>query len=1070
MVEHYNAFISYRHAPADSKIAAMVQRSLEHYRIPKAIQQQSGMRRIDRIFRDREELPITFNLNHDIGYALEHSDFLIVICSTSTCQSQWVTKEIETFLKTHNRHQVLTVLVDGEPYDVIPPILFYDEVEQVMPSGETYTERIPLEPLSCDLRGDPKKAMRTELHRMAAPLLGCSYDELVQRQRRYQRQRMMTVMSTLIAGTSLLAAYFFWTSVQIQKSYLTAEQNYQQSLKNQSRYLSAEAITALKNGDRLTALQLAIEALPTPEAPRPFISEAEYAMTKALMAYSAENDRIAAVNLFNHHADVSGFCTAVESRRLWSLDSQHNVYLWNTEDYSLIQMWKGVELEDEGIMFPELYRLSDSRILVTGSNKLRCMNADDGEILWERELPNVSRFQFHLTEDGRELGLFANADNLFYRLNAENGETLDTFPLYQQELPENGKFTYSKFAYSPDGQQIAFTFSYSKSLLNLDGAMSFVGLYDLNTQQWKCTQVEKTYFDDLRFTPEGMLVAAGIEWDGFEESAIFYSDQGTLQNLVGQTFRVMGFDAEQLERRWMAERPFSMVRAQTEILCGGYDDGRRAASEAVCLSFSNKCLLLESRTGEVLAEYELPATILNTQLKEDAVTWVLDSGEFAARRFASNNTSALSVLVGNIDKAVKTDTPFFVVSRDSSGADNILMYTSVPADPNWKQLEGEAVLGYWESQARNEQYYVYLTKDTSNYHLTFNVVDTQKLACTASVDLQEKATGVKACLAGIRDGEALVLRSGYSKEARNELLCFPLDGGEPTETTLQSPYDAVWAKWYEQEQKLFYLTGYELRCVDLTLGEETVIPITNQGKTLDSFFSKNFTSNPVSPELFLLAQLDGGTDYRPYALNLLTGELNEPAVGEADTLAFYAVYSPDSEQAAVPGEDCVQLLDRSGNEICRIPSDGRSAAGVFFLRGGTQLGILYSNQELICYDSTTGAAVEKTVLYDLGTLYLSWNQVEWQELGDGRGILLLHNSSPKAFIIDLEDWDFCAQIDNCLTCLPEQDCFLTGRSIDGRTVLGSIHRYSLPDLLTMARELLGDTAMSEEMRLNYGLG
>ena len=54
MIEHYNAFISYKHAPLDTKVASEVQTRLERFRIPKAIQKSSGIEKIDRIFRDKE--------------------------------------------------------------------------------------------------------------------------------------------------------------------------------------------------------------------------------------------------------------------------------------------------------------------------------------------------------------------------------------------------------------------------------------------------------------------------------------------------------------------------------------------------------------------------------------------------------------------------------------------------------------------------------------------------------------------------------------------------------------------------------------------------------------------------------------------------------------------------------------------------------------------------------------------------------------------------------------------------------------------------------------------------------
>ena len=81
---HYKAFISYKHAPADNVVAAEIQKRLERYHVPGAIRKKTGKNSIGRIFRDKDELPITSDLSDDIGRALEDADFLIVICSTST--------------------------------------------------------------------------------------------------------------------------------------------------------------------------------------------------------------------------------------------------------------------------------------------------------------------------------------------------------------------------------------------------------------------------------------------------------------------------------------------------------------------------------------------------------------------------------------------------------------------------------------------------------------------------------------------------------------------------------------------------------------------------------------------------------------------------------------------------------------------------------------------------------------------------------------------------------------------------------------------------------------------------
>ena len=171
MERKFDAFISYRHHPVDSAVAAAVQKQLEHFTIPRAVQQKTGKKRIEHIFRDKEELPVTSDLNDNIGLALSNSAYLIVICSPRTKESIWVQKEIETFLKTHNRENVLTVLAEGEPGDVIPELLLSEEITTTDANGNEITKTIPREPLSCDYRMGIRKAKSVELLRLECRIL-----------------------------------------------------------------------------------------------------------------------------------------------------------------------------------------------------------------------------------------------------------------------------------------------------------------------------------------------------------------------------------------------------------------------------------------------------------------------------------------------------------------------------------------------------------------------------------------------------------------------------------------------------------------------------------------------------------------------------------------------------------------------------------------------------------------------------------------------------------------------------------------------------------------------------------
>jgi len=206
----YDAFISYRHCELDQFVAVTLHKELEAFRLPKSIQKQLEVKgiekkKIERVFRDRDELPITNNLADPITNALRNSEFLLVICSPRLSQSMWCRKEIETFISMHGRERVFAVLIEGEPDESFPEELLYEERKTVDENGVEKMERIPIEPLAADVRGKNKseirKKIKEEVIRLAAPMFGCSYDDLKQR----HRERMMR---RIITGACVVSAIF----------------------------------------------------------------------------------------------------------------------------------------------------------------------------------------------------------------------------------------------------------------------------------------------------------------------------------------------------------------------------------------------------------------------------------------------------------------------------------------------------------------------------------------------------------------------------------------------------------------------------------------------------------------------------------------------------------------------------------------------------------------------------------------------------------------------------------------------------------------------------------------------
>ncbi len=202
-IVEYDAFISYRHRAPDMETAERIQNLLERFRVPADF----GKRRIGPIFRDKTELPAGKDLGETIREALRHSRFLIVVLSEDTAKSPWCMEEIRFFKECRKGRidHILPVLIGGEPEEVLPDILRFEEVPG--PEGTALRE---VEPLMGDIRADTRRGMRkklkTEYLRLAAQILGCRFDELYQRRRRHERRVRTAVAGGVIGLMSVTLA------------------------------------------------------------------------------------------------------------------------------------------------------------------------------------------------------------------------------------------------------------------------------------------------------------------------------------------------------------------------------------------------------------------------------------------------------------------------------------------------------------------------------------------------------------------------------------------------------------------------------------------------------------------------------------------------------------------------------------------------------------------------------------------------------------------------------------------------------------------------------------------------
>lgn len=118
----YDLFFSYRHKPLDSEVTEKMFNRVESYHLPESLRKQ-GYRDIERAFRDTEELAVSRVLTDTIDAALRSSRCLVIVCSTDTPSSEWVDREVATFLELGRADKIYPLLITGDPESSFPPSL-----------------------------------------------------------------------------------------------------------------------------------------------------------------------------------------------------------------------------------------------------------------------------------------------------------------------------------------------------------------------------------------------------------------------------------------------------------------------------------------------------------------------------------------------------------------------------------------------------------------------------------------------------------------------------------------------------------------------------------------------------------------------------------------------------------------------------------------------------------------------------------------------------------------------------------------------------------------------------------
>ena len=189
----YDVFFSYRHRPLDSEITQKLFNLAESYRLPKTLCAK-GLTGVRRAFRDTEELPVSRVLTDSIDKALHSTRCLVVVCSTDTPSSEWVDREVETFIELGRADFVFPILISGDPESSFPASMkqIPDIMDRLM---DIRDERH-------DTRAMMSRA-KAEMLKVIACVAGCSEAELV-REHRLAQSRQVVKRAVSAAAVFLL--------------------------------------------------------------------------------------------------------------------------------------------------------------------------------------------------------------------------------------------------------------------------------------------------------------------------------------------------------------------------------------------------------------------------------------------------------------------------------------------------------------------------------------------------------------------------------------------------------------------------------------------------------------------------------------------------------------------------------------------------------------------------------------------------------------------------------------------------------------------------------------------------
>ena len=1017
MIDHYNAFISYKHEPKDIAIARNVQKSLERYRIPKKLRESTGVNKIDRIFRDTDELPLTSDLSETIYDALDKSDYLIVICSTKTKESQWVNREIEYFISKHSRKNVLTVLVDGEPSEVVPEILTYEEKTIIDEDGNEKVIRKDLEPLSCDYRKSIKEGNKKELPRLVSTLIGCGYDELMNRQKAYKTKKTIISLSIAVALGTLFIFQLFYFIYRINSNYMAV-------LENKSKYLSNESMSQLKKGQRILAIQLALNALPNDKnKAMPVTPEAERAIIDATGVYDTDDNTIF-YNDFSYQMPNMIIKLAVNESetRIAAVDISGAISLWNVETHEQIFLKKSAEYQYE----QTCSFANDNILIISDGMNISGYDASTGELKWKKEYYSFLLLEKNDFSDSIELVDF---DNNYYKLDANTGEELSTQKLKLDEPLINLPFSHKV---SPDGNSILVIYE--------DGDKNEINI--LNVSNNKITNICETneFLNEVFWYDNNNLLLTTEE--NIEDRYIDFSngyDDFTLES----NSNLYCYDVSSGKEKWCKK----LTHYISDLYCGikpDYDNN------IVYFYLSELLYGFDINSGKEINKFNINDSIMtiNVSSEDNRLDCITNKGLYGKNSDSLNDTSDVlfinDLFPEEIRYAYLSDDRAFIFTADSN---EILTYVNKVPETDFTKLDEFKEDDIGVNDYVNDHYlFLVRTKEKSASLEIFDTNNVQKY----SYDITDIKDSIIDVLGS--DNKYVYL---YVNDFENTYIRkLSIQTGDSQDIKIDSDVAADYCSLDNNSLVYCYEEDNHVKIKCLDLNKENATPLVYDLNEESSITDSSLSYSLKEHIIYYAGDKD-------YIIDTETNEIKNVDL-PSDWQGTDNISNILNENILISDKSTALLIDKNGDVKFNTVKQGYDVVGLYLYtdkKNNDKIVVVYP-KILSRFNIETGENEENT---NLGFAF--YDNPEKFKLED-KDTLVICSEGKYLSIIDANEWYEKSLLNYALDL--QGDKLIAYRTTSDVSI-GYFKYLSIDELIEKGNELLQGKELTEDQKSYYGI-